>query len=346
MDFAIQCSPDHPWVLAHPEWFYHRPDGSIKCAENPPYLYQDIYPMNFDSKDWKALWAAWRDIIIFWVDQGVTLFRVDNPHTKPFVFWEWLIREVQADYPDVIFLAEAFTRPKVMKALSKVGFTQSYTYFIWRGGKFELMDYIRELAFSGMEYYFRPNFFTTTPDILPKGLQTGGRPAFKIRLILAALLSPSYGITSGYELCENEAVPGSEEYLDSEKYQIKVRDWKKPGNIIDFITTINTIRRENAALDELSNVQFFSIENNQILLFCKKTKDLSNVLIIAVNLDPHNAQSGTVVIPLHEVGVRPGGSFDVKDLVTGATFTWGEKNFIQLNPQGEPAHILRIERRN
>ncbi len=255
LDFAIQCSPDHPWVREHPNWFHHRPDGSIKYAENPPKEYEDIYPIDFDTPDQRGLFEALLGVLRFWRDHGVKIFRVDNPHTKPVQFWNWLINEVQATNPEVIFLAEAFTRPKLMKALAKAGFTQSYTYFTWRNTKSELTEYMTELTQTPMKEYFRPNFFTNTPDILSPVLQTGGRAAFKMRLVLASTLSPSYGIYSGYELCENRAVPGTEEYLNSEKYEIKVRDWNHPGNIKEFIGRVNSIRRENRALQQFLNLQ-------------------------------------------------------------------------------------------
>ncbi|MDH4185897.1 MAG: alpha-1,4-glucan--maltose-1-phosphate maltosyltransferase, partial [Nitrospira sp.] len=247
MDFAINCSPDHPYVKDHPEWFAHRPDGTIKYAENPPKKYQDIYNVDFYCKDWRGLWNEMKRVILFWAGHGVKIFRVDNPHTKPVAFWAWLIREVQDCHPDAVFLSEAFTRPKMMKALAKAGFTQSYTYFTWRNFKQELTDYMVELSTSEMREYFRPNFFTNTPDILPDILQHGGRPAFKFRLVLAATLSPSYGIYSGYELCENRALPGKEEYLDSEKYEITIRDWNRAGHLTDYVTTVNRIRKENPA---------------------------------------------------------------------------------------------------
>jgi len=345
MDFAVQCSPDHPWVKDHPNWFYKRPDGTIKYAENPPMKYQDIYPLNLNGGKNIELWEEIKGIFLFWIARGVKIFRVDNPHTKPFPFWKWLIDEIQTDYPDVIFLAEAFTRPKIMKALSKIGFSQSYTYFTWRNKKWELIDYLKELSSSGMELYFRPNLFCNTPDNVGEILQKGGRPAFKIRLVLAATLSPSYGIYSGYELCENDAFPGTEEYRNSEKYEIKVRDWNQPGNIKDYIAKINQIRKENAALKALNNIQFLQSDNDQIIFFAKKTSDFSNVLLVALNLDPYSTQQSHVSIPLEQVGVRPGGSYEVCDLITGQHFTWSDKAFIQLNPQFEPAHILRLERR-
>jgi starch synthase (maltosyl-transferring) len=261
LDFAINCSPDHPYVKEHPDWFFHLPDGSIKCAENPPKKYEDVYPLNFYNSDWKNLWEEMKDIILFWLHHGVRIFRVDNPHTKPNAFWEWMISAIQKDYPDVIFLAKAFTRPKLMKALAKAGFTQSYTYFTWRNTKWELSEYLTELTQTQMKYYLRANLFPNTPDILPFFLQTGGRPAFMIRAVLAATLSSVYGIYSGFELCDNVAIPGKEEYLNSEKYQFKGRDWNAPGNIKDYITKLNEIRHHNCALREYENLRFHIVEN-------------------------------------------------------------------------------------
>ena len=344
LDFAIQASPDHPWVHKHPEWFRHRPDGSIKYAENPPKEYQDIYPINFDTGNQRELMEELRAPVMFWVGHGVKIFRVDNPHTKPVRFWEWLIGAVQERNPEVIFLSEAFTRPKMMKALAKAGFSQSYTYFTWRNSKFELSDYLTELAHSEMSEYFRPNFFVNTPDILTDILQRGGRPAFKMRLVLAATLSPSYGIYSGYELCENAAVPGTEEYQDSEKYQIKSRDWDLPGNIKEFVALLNRIRNHNPALQQLSNLQFLPADNDQILFYAKSTTDHSNVLLIAVNLDPWQWHECTVTVPPAVVGTPPGQSYRVVDQLTGSAYTWGERNYVRLEPQAQPAHILRVER--
>jgi starch synthase (maltosyl-transferring) len=346
LDFALQVSPDHPWVREHPEWFYHRPDGTIKYAENPPKKYQDVYPMNFDTEDWQTLWNEMLLVLQFWIGHGVKIFRVDNPHTKPLAFWEWLIDSVQKEHPEVIFLSEAFTRPKMMKALAKAGFTQSYTYFTWRNYKAELTEYLTELADPQRAAYFCPNFFTNTPDILHEVLQKGGRPAFKMRLVLAATLSPSYGIYSGYELCENEAVPGTEEYLNSEKYEIKVRDWNAPGNLREYIARVNTIRRENAALQELTNLRFLPADNDQILFYAKSDAARDNVLLIAVNLDPHNAQFCTATVPPEVISDGSISGYEVHDLLTGARYQWGTHNYIRLDPQVEPAHILRVERRN
>jgi starch synthase (maltosyl-transferring) len=343
MDFAIQCSPDHPWVKDHPDWFYKQPDGTIKFAENPPKKYEDTYPVNFETADWKNLWEEMRQILMFWIGHGVKIFRVDNPHTKPLGFWRWLIQEVQSEHPEVIFLSEAFTRPKIMKALAKVGFTQSYTYFTWRNTRNELTEYLTEITKSGMEEYFRPNFFTNTPDILPEVLQRGGRPAFKMRLVLAATLSPSYGIYSGFELCENEAVSGKEEYENSEKYQIKIRDWNAPGNIKEFIGRVNSIRNSNPALQYSGNLRFLPSDNDQIIFYSKMTPDRSNVILVAVNLDPFLPQECTVDVPLGDIGLKSE-SFRATDLLTDAVYVWKDRDYVRLDPQVEPAHILRVER--
>jgi len=275
----------------------------------------------------------------------VKIFRVDNPHTKPVQFWNWLINEVQTVHPEVIFLAEAFTRPKMMKALAKAGFTQSYTYFTWRNSKLELTEYLTELTQTPTREYFRPNFFTNTPDILPPVLQTGGRAAFKMRLVLAATLSPSYGIYSGFELCENQAIPGTEEYQNSEKYQIKVRDWNQAGNIKEFIGRVNKIRHDNPALQHFVNLQFLNTDNDQILFFAKTTPDKDNVILVAVNLDPVNAQACTALVPPAVVGVAPGRSYRVTDLLTGSGYVWTDRNYVRLDPAVESAHILRVEKR-
>ena len=322
IDFAIQASPDHPWVKQHPAWFYRRPDGSIKYAENPPKEYQDVYPIDFDTADQHGLFEELLNVVSFWIEQGVTIFRVDNPHTKPVGFWEWLINGIQSVHPEVIFLAEAFTRPKMMKVLAKAGFTQSYTYFTWRNSKYELTEYLRELTQTPMREYYRPNFFTNTPDILPPILQSGGRAAFKMRLVLAATLSPSYGIYSGFELCENQAVPGTEEYL----------------------ARVNAIRHENEALQHLLNLRFLETDNDQILFYAKATPDRSNVILTAVNLDPFHPHHCTAFVPPEAVGVVPGSNYRVTDLLTNATYTWSERNYVRLDPAVEPAHILKVER--
>ena len=344
LDFALQCSPDHPWVEEHPDWFHVRPDGSIRYAENPPKKYQDIYPIHFWCDDRVALWNACRDALLYWVEHGVRVFRVDNPHTKPLAFWEWAIREVQDRHPEVIFLAEAFTRPKRLAALAKLGFTQSYGYFTWRNTAPEMRAFVEELAHGELAEFHRPNFFANTPDILHEYLQRGGRPAFRVRLVLAATLSPTYGIYSGYELCENVPVrPGSEEYLDSEKYQLRHRDWEAPGNLNADIATINRIRRENPALQNLRNVAFHTSENDQVLFYHRWSDDGANNLLIAVNVDPHRAQETMVHVPVGALGLGPDAAFEVEDLLTGARYTWrGARNYIRLDPTEQVAHVLRV----
>jgi starch synthase (maltosyl-transferring) len=345
LDYALQCSPDHPWVREHPEWFHARPDGTIKYAENPPKKYQDIYPLNFYCRDREALWEALKGVLLFWIDQGVRTFRVDNPHTKPIPFWAWLITEIQAVHPDVIFLSEAFTRPKVMQALTKAGFTQSYTYFTWRNFKAELIDYFTELTQGEMAEYFRGNLFANTPDILPPILQQGGRPAFRMRLVLAATLSSVYGIYSGYELCENRAVPGTEEYEGSEKYEVKVRDWNAPGNIKDLVTRLNRIRRTNPALEEYGNLRFYPCDDDNILFYGKRSADGLNVILVAVNLDPFQAHEGTVELPLDELGIDPTEPFQAHELLTDRRALWkGRRQVVRLDPQVEPGAVFQLVR--
>jgi starch synthase (maltosyl-transferring) len=344
LDYALQCSPDHPWVKEHPEWFFIRPDGNIKYAENPPKKYEDIYPLDFLCADHLALWQACRDIFLFWIDHGVKIFRVDNPHTKPFAFWEWVLGEVKSRHPDAIFLSEAFTRPSRMKGLAKLGFTQSYTYFTWRNTGWEIREYLTELTQTAIVEYFRPNFFTNTPDILHEYLQAGGRPAFRVRLVLAATLSPLYGIYSGFELCENTPVrEGSEEYRNSEKYEIRVREWDAPGNITADVRRINEIRREHAALRRLANLRFCTSENEQILCYYKGAP--GDDLLIVVNLDPHHPQETQVHVPLDLLGIGEAELFHVDDLLTGARYTWhGPRNYVRLDPAEQVAHIFHITR--
>ncbi len=345
LDFAINCSPDHPYVKQHPEWFYHRPDGTIKYAENPPKKYEDIYPLNFDCRDWRGLWEEMKRLILFWVGHGVKIFRVDNPHTKPVTFWAWLIREVQTQHPEVLFLSEAFTRPKMMRVLAKAGFSQSYTYFTWRNFKQELTDYLIELTHTDMKEYFRANFFTNTPDILPEILQHGGRPAFKFRLVLAATLSPSYGIYNGYELCENRAIPGTEEYLHSEKYEDKVWDWDRPGNLIGYITRINRIRQENPALHEYENLRFYHADNEQVLCYGKTTPDRRNTVLVAVNLNPFQTQEAHLHIPIAEWGIGSAETYQLHNLITEQRdLVTGDTYWIRLDPQAEPAAIFAVRR--
>ncbi len=345
LDFAINCSPDHPYVKEHPEWFFKRPDGTIKYAENPPKKYEDVYPLNFHNPDWKNLWTEMRDVIAFWCKLGVRIFRVDNPHTKPVSFWEWTIAELRQDYPDAVFLSEAFTRPKMMQTLAKIGYTQSYTYFTWRNSKYELTEYLTELTQTEMKEYFRANFFTNTPDILPTYLQQSGRPGFMIRAALAATLSPVYGIYSGFELCESAAVPGKEEYIDSEKYQFKGRDWNAPGNIKEYLTRLNLIRRENRALQQYANLRFHLAENDNILFFSKTTAAKDDLLLFAITVDPYNPQIAFVHVPLADFEIGDSETYQVEDLLTGEKFFWtGERNFISLNPHTRPAHIFRVRR--
>ena len=343
LDFALNCSPDHPYVADHPEWFFHRPDGTIKYAENPPKKYEDVYPLDYHNASWQDLWNELRDVILWWAERGVRTFRVDNPHTKPVAFWEWLIAETRAKFPDLVFLSEAFTKPKMMRALAKAGFSQSYTYFTWRNTKHELTEYSSELSAHWSADYFRPNFFTNTPDILPLFLQQDGRAPFMIRAVLAATLSPLYGIYSGFELCENAALPEREEYLDSEKYQFKQRDWNAPGNIKPLMTKLNKIRRENPALQHLTNLRFHTAENEHILFYAKATAD--NVILVAVNLDPHHTQAAAVEWPLWEYGLGWDADYAVEDLLTGERWTWhGAKNYVALDPSVRVAHVFRVVR--
>jgi len=345
LDFALNCSPDHPYVKEHPEWFYKRPDGTIKYAENPPKKYEDIYPLNFRCENWRELWAEMKSIVLFWAEHGVRIFRVDNPHTKPVAFWEYLITGVREKYPDTMFLSEAFTRPKMMKALAKAGFNQSYTYFTWRNSKRELIEYFTELTQMEMSEYFRPNLWPNTPDILPFVLQEGGRPAFMTRVLLAATLSPLYGIYSGYELCENKALPGREEYLDSEKYQFKERDWNEPGNIKDWIARINKIRRENRALQLYRNLRFYHAESEAILFYGRMTAARDNIILVVVNLDPHRKQNSFVYVPIEEFGQMESDEYEVYDLLNDTRYTWrGRQNYVELDPEIQPAHIFLVRR--
>lgn len=343
LDFAIQCAPDHPWIEEHPEWFIFRPDGTIKYAENPPKKYQDIVNVNFYGPHQDALWQELLSTFLFWVEQGVKIFRVDNPHTKPIPFWEWVIGEVRKKDPEVIFLAEAFTRPPVMKMLAKVGFSQSYTYFTWRNFKGELTNYLTELTQSGVKEYMRPNFFPSTPDINPPFLQTGGRPAHMIRLALAATLSSVYGMYNGYELCEATPIPGKEEFLNSEKYEYKVWDWDRPGNIKDFVTRINAIRRANPALQELDNLRFYPADDDDILFYGKMMPDRSNMVFVVVNLDPFDPHVAELEFPLAEMSLKPGDTWQVEELLTGRKHLWrSAKQGVKLDPDTNPVEIYRI----
>jgi starch synthase (maltosyl-transferring) len=342
LDFAIQVSPDHPYVEAHPDWFYIRPDGTIRYAENPPKKYQDIYPLNFYGAGWEAQWREWRDVILHWVGEGVKIFRVDNPHTKPVQFWEWLIREVQRRHPETIFLSEAFTRPKMMRVLAKAGFSQSYTYFTWRNFKGELTEYFEELTRGPMREYFRGNLFPNTPDINPEFLQRGGRPAFMIRAALAATLSSVYGIYSGFELCEATPVPGKEEYLDSEKYEIRAWDWNRPGNIRDLVTRLNAIRRANPALQEYDNLRFHAADGDHVLFYGKMTPDRTNMVFVAVNLDPFQAHDTWLHFPMDEMRIGWNDPWEVEELLTGERHFWqGGHQPVRLEPHA-PIRIYRV----
>ncbi|MEJ2167036.1 MAG: alpha-1,4-glucan--maltose-1-phosphate maltosyltransferase [Deltaproteobacteria bacterium] len=348
LDLAFQCSADHPYIEAHPQWFHRRPDGTIQFAENPPKKYEDIYPINFETDDWEALWNEMLEVVRFWIDAGVSIFRVDNPHTKPFVFWEWLIGEIKKDSPEIIFLAEAFTRPKVMYRLAKIGFTQSYTYFAWRNTKWELRQYFTELTQTEVCEFFRPNLWPNTPDILTEYLQMGGRAAFTVRLALAATLGSNYGIYGpAFELCVNNArEPGSEDYLDSEKYEIKHWNLNRPESLKDFITRVNRIRRENPALQNDWSLRFHTIDNEQLICYSKHTEDLSNIILTVVNLDPHHTHSGWMELQLAEMNLDPDQPFQMNDLISGARYLWqGPRNYLELDPQIMPVHIFRIRRK-
>jgi starch synthase (maltosyl-transferring) len=348
LDIAYQCAPDHPYVEEHPTWFRKRPDGSVQYAENPPKKYQDIYPFDFESEDWRSMWAELTGVMEFWIEHGVKFFRVDNPHTKAFAFWEWAIARLKAQYPEVLFLAEAFTRPKVMHRLAKLGFSQSYTYFAWRNTKHELTDYFEELAHGPGRDYFRPNVWPNTPDILTATLQYGGRGAFLARLVLAATLSASYGIYGpAYEHMEGTArEPGSEEYRDSEKYQLRQRDLARPDSLAPFIARINQIRKDNPALHSNDGLRFLPVDNDQLIAYAKATPALDNVIIGVVNLDPHHTQSGWLELDPAAFGLTPDTQYQVHDLITDARYLWqGARNYVSLDPQRVPAHVLRLRRR-
>jgi starch synthase (maltosyl-transferring) len=343
LDFAIQCSPDHPWINEHPEWFDWRPDGSIKFAENPPKKYEDIVNVHFYREALPSVWYALRDVVLFWIEHGVKIFRVDNPHTKPMPFWEWMIQDVQDKHPEAIFLAEAFTRPKVMKRLAKLGFTQSYSYFTWRNAKQELTQYLTELTQTECRHTMRPNFFVNTPDINPYFLQTSGRAGFRIRAILAATLAGNYGIYSGFELCESEPIPGKEEYLNSEKYEIKAWDWDRPEHIRPDIRLFNRLRAEHPALQCFTNLRFYNAWNDNILYYGKMTPAKDDFLLFAVNLDPHNPQGAHFEVPLWEFGLPDEASIEVEDLVTETPFAWqGKVQHMWLDPQHRPYAIWRL----
>ena len=343
LDLAFHCSPDHPYVREHPEWFAGSRHGGIPHAENPPKAYEDIYPFDFDGSDWQGLHAELKRIVLFWIDHGIRIFRVDNPHTKPFAFWEWLLDEIRAGHPDVIFLAEAFTRPALMRRLAKVGFSQSYTYFIWRTAKAELTAYLTELAHTDVREYLRPNLFTNTPDILHASLQEGGRPAFQARFVLAATLGASYGIYSGFELCEDRAIPGTEEYRNSEKFEHRAWDWDRPGHIKDLITRVNEIRRGHPALRHNWNLSFHDADNEAFLCYSKATPDASDVLVVVVSLDPRRPQQGWVELPVERWGLRSDTSFVMDELLSGQRCHWtGGRHEVRLDPSDCPAKIWHL----
>jgi starch synthase (maltosyl-transferring) len=351
LDLAFQCSPDHPYVTEHPEWFRRRPDGTIRYAENPPKRYEDIYPLDFETEAWPALWREMLGVVRFWIGQGVRIFRVDNPHTKPFRFWEWLITDVTRDHPDVLFLAEAFTRPKIMYRLAKLGFNQSYTYFAWRNTRQELTDYFTELTRTQVREFFRPHLWPNTPDILTAYLQTGGRPAFAVRLVLAATLGAGYGIYGpAFELWEHRAAapdappPASEEYLNAEKYEIKHWDLDRPDSLRGLIARVNRIRREHPALHWNDSLRFHGTDNEQLLCYSKQDPDGGGVILVVVNLDPHRPQSGWTDLALGALGIAPEQPFVVHDLLSDVRFGWrGARNYVRLDPGAAPAHIFRVE---
>jgi len=348
LDLAFQCAPDHPWVKEHPSWFRGRPDGTIQYAENPPKKYQDIFPIDFESEDWASLWQALLEVVLHWVGEGIRIFRVDNPHTKSFRFWEWMIAEVRREHPDVLFLAEAFTRPKVMYQLAKLGFSQSYTYFAWRNTKGELTEYLEELTQTEVGDFFRPNFWPNTPDILTEALQYGGRPVHMARVALAATLSSSYGLYGpAFELMDSKPLrEGSEEYLDSEKYQLRHWDIKRADSLRGFIARLNQIRRDNPALHRNDTLVFHSVDNEQIVAYSKSEPGGKNLVLTVVNLDPHHIQSGWLDLPLESLGIEGDRPYQMHDLLTGARFLWhGPRNFVQIDPHHVPAHVLRLRRR-
>jgi starch synthase (maltosyl-transferring) len=349
LDIAFQCAPDHPYVTKHPEWFRWRPDGTVQYAENPPKKYQDIYPFEFETKAWPELFDELKGVFEFWIGHGVKIFRVDNPHTKPFAFWEWAIGELKRVHPELIFLSEAFTRPRIMHRLSKLGFTQSYTYFTWRNTKQELIEYFTELSQEPSREYFRPNVWPNTPDILHEQLQTGGRAAFISRVVLAATLAANYGIYGpAYELVENAPrEPGSEEYLHSEKYEIKRWDTSRADSLSPIIKKLNSIRNENRALQSDWSLRFHPTTNDQIIAYSKSAEDGENLVLVAVNLDPHNVHSAFVDLPLAELGIPEGEEFLVHDLLGGGRYMWkGARNYVELSPHTLPAHVFRVHRRS
>ena len=348
LDYALQCSPDHPWVGEHPEWFRHRADGTVRYAENPPKRYQDIYPLDFGTVDRAGLWAALRDVVLFWIRHGVRIFRVDNPHTKPFAFWEWLIAEIHRHHPDVVFLAEAFTRPAVMQRLAKLGFSQSYTYFTWRTTKAELSEYLTELSQTERVDWFRPNFWVNTPDILHAYLQQGGPAAFRVRATLAAMTAPSWGMYSGYELCERVAAePGSEEYACSEKYQLRPRDWNRADSLAPYITRLNEIRhRHREAIALLPALRIQEIKNDSMLCVSRVNQARDDALLVVVNLDPYHPQEGTIWLDLEGLGIPGDIPFEAHDELTGTTYVWqGPESYVRLDPAQQSAHVLHLRQR-
>lgn len=348
LDLAFQCSPDHPWVHEHPAWFRHRPDGSIQYAENPPKKYEDIYPLDFETADWRALWAELKRVVDFWIGEGIAIFRVDNPHTKAFPFWEWLIAAVHEQHPEVLFLSEAFTRPRVMYRLAKLGFSQSYTYFAWRNTRQELVSYFTELTASEVQEFFRPSLWPNTPDILTEYLQFGGRAGFIIRQVLAATLGANYGIYGpAFELLEAEPrEPGGEEYRDSEKYQVRHWNLQRADSLRDLIARVNQIRRDNPALQQDRNLEFYDTDNEQLVCFGKYSDDLADMVVVVVNLDPHHPQSGWVNLPMERFGFAAERPYQMHDLLSGARYLWhGPRNFISLDPERGPAHLFRMRRR-
>jgi starch synthase (maltosyl-transferring) len=347
LDLALQCSPDHPYVKDHPAWFRWRPDNTVQFAENPPKKYEDIFPLNFETEDWQGLWEEIRRVVRYWIAKGVRIFRVDNPHTKPFSFWQWLIGDIRKEYPDTLFLAEAFTRPKIMYRLGKIGFSQSYTYFTWRYTKREFVEYLTDLTRSDLRDLYRPNFWPNTPDILPEHLQYGGRPAFIMRYLLAATLSSNIGIYGpAFELCVNEAIPGKEEYLHSEKYEVRSWNLDDAKSLRDVITRINRIRQENKALQTTWNLEFYETDNDNLLCYGKSTEDGENNLIIVVNLDPFHTQSGWVRIPVKELGLAEHQPYMVHDLIGDDKYIWeGERNFVEIDPRVMPGNIFRVRKK-
>jgi len=343
LDIVLSCSPDHPYIKQHPDWFFYNADGVMQYAENPPKKYEDTYYLNFFPKDKIEMWDEMVSIFTFWAKAGVQIFRVDNPHTKPVSFWQYCLKKIKDDFPDTIFLSEAFTHPKLMRYLAKIGFNQSYTYFTWRNTKWELVSYLKELTQTEMAEYFRPNFFTNTPDILPVYLQRGGRNAFKVRQVLAATLSASYGIYNGFELCENAAIPGKEEYINSEKYQFKVWDWDREGNIKLFIKAINKIRKENPCLHYNKNLRFIDTDNDNILAYFKATPDMTNIIVVVANLDSYSTNDSTIFVPNKEWNIEDNEHYTVTDLLSGQTFIWkNSKNYVKLSSSEEPVHIFKV----